>query len=309
MSFFDEHETVLATEACEQLAIKADGVYIDGTFGRGGHSKRILEALSEEGKLLSIDKDADAIKWGAKKFKDDNRIECIQNSFACIGQISKDRNLVEHVNGVLLDIGVSNPQLSDPNRGFSFMRDGPLDMRMDQTKGVTAKEWINAASKEDIAHVIWKYGEEKGSRKIAAKIVEQRAIKPFETTKDLAKLCENFIKKQRIGKHPATKVFQAIRIWINKELEELELGLEEAFNVLAPNGRLVVISFHSLEDRIVKNFMRSLCYDNISSKVPLKADEIHTRARLIGRKIKPSESEINRNQKARSAVMRVLEKK
>lgn len=302
------HNTVLLNEAVDALQVLPDGIYIDGTFGRGGHTKKILDGLGKHGKLLAFDKDSSAIMFGKEHFAADSRLEFINSSFTLIDRVSMDRNLVNNVNGVLLDLGLSNPQLTDSQRGFSFNKSGPLDMRMDQSLGMTAADWLNRANVKEIAEVFWKYGEEKNSKRIAKKIAEFREEELFSNTMQLSKLCEEVASRWKLGKHPATRVFQAIRIYINRELEDLYDGLQNIFKVLAPGGRLVVISFHSLEDRIVKRFMQQMSSDNLPRKMPLKNDEVKIFARRIGKKIRPTPQEIYKNAQARSAVMRVLEK-
>ncbi len=308
MNVYDKHQAVLLRESISALRIKKDGVYIDGTFGRGGHSREILKNLGQQGTLIAIDKDNSAVEYGRNFFKDDNRIEFINSSFTSIGQISKDRNLANNVNGILLDLGVSSPQLDNSDRGFSFNKDGPLDMRMDQKNGIKACEWLNVASEQDISNVIWKYGDERASKMVAAAIVQRRQKQIFTRTLELAELCERIIRKKHINKHPATKVFQAIRIYINNELNDLKDGLKVAFNILAFKGRLVVISFHSIEDRIVKRFMRDKSTDSLPSNIPVYHADVSLEARIVSKKIKPGDDEINDNKRARSAVMRVLEK-
>jgi 16S rRNA (cytosine1402-N4)-methyltransferase len=308
MNFFDEHQTVLLQEATNALNIRHDGIYIDGTFGRGGHTQSILKCLGKKGRIIAIDKDKSAIAFGKKIFKDEKRIEFVNNSFTSIGQISKDRNLASNVDGILLDLGVSSPQIFDPDRGFSFQKDGPLDMRMNQQNGITAEQWLNTADEKDIARVIKFYGEDKSSKKIASAIVKFRNTEAFTSTLQLANLCKKILSSRKTDKHPATKVFQAIRIFINNELEELKKGLDYAFDILSLGGRLVVISFHSLEDRIVKHFMQNKSSDPIPSNIPITKDKLIVHAKIIGKKIKPSLSEIKFNRKSRSAIMRVLEK-
>lgn len=303
-----QHVSVMLTEAIKFLQLRANGYYIDGTFGRGGHSREIIKSLNADGHLFAFDKDITAINHGAQVFANEQRITLINDSFISINQFITAKKLVNNIDGILLDLGVSNPQLQEGNRGFSFTIDGPLDMRMDQSTGITAAKWLNTASISEIKHVLWSYGEEKNSYKIAKAIVAARIDTPFNNTKQLSDLCSQINTNYREKKHPATRVFQAIRIHINQELEDLKIGLEEAFKVLAPMGRLVVISFHSLEDRIVKKFMHSKVVDNLPPKLPVLQSEVKILGKIVAKKIKPSLREINDNPQARSAIMRVLEK-
>jgi len=302
------HVSVLLAETIEGLAIKPNGIYIDGTFGRGGHTEAILKHLNADGKILAIDKDPHAIAAGKKKFAEDPRILFYQGSFAEMATAAQTL-FNKPVDGVLLDLGVSSPQLDDATRGFSFKADGPLDMRMNFNAGMSAAEWLNQAKQEDIAKVLWEYGEEKFSRRIAQAIVEARVNEPFTRTQQLANLIAKTIPKFDQHKHPATRSFQAIRIYINQELQDLETGLKAAIETLAMGGRLVVISFHSLEDRIVKQFMNTLAKGNeVLRKLPLSEEQLGIRLRLIGKAIKPSEKELAHNVRARSAILRIGEK-
>lgn len=303
-----KHAPVLLKEAIEGLAIKKNGLYIDGTFGRGGHSQAILNALGPDGKLLAIDKDHEAIKIAQQKFSADKRFFFQQGSFAQMHDFAQTL-FNKPVDGVLLDLGVSSPQLDDPLRGFSFKNDGPLDMRMDQKHGQSAADWINQAQEEDIANVLWEYGEERFSRRIARAITTTRALEPFLRTHPLAECIANAVPKREPHKHAATRSFQAIRIFINRELEDLEKGLAAAIESLAIGGRLAVISFHSLEDRIVKQFMNTLAKGNEAlRKLPLSDEQLGIRLRLIGKAIKPSTMELAQNIRARSAILRIGEK-
>lgn len=303
------HRSVLLDEAVDYLVTQANGRYVDATFGRGGHSRLILGQLAESGALLGIDKDPQAIT-AAKELADaDHRFYWFHGSFADLDQ-SLEAQGWPQVNGVLMDLGVSSPQLDDASRGFSFMRDGPLDMRMNPEQSPSAAEWLASAEEKDIANVIFHYGEERFSRRIARLIVERRQEEPLDTTRQLASLVAEAVPKKEKHKHPATRTFQAIRIFINRELEDLETGLKAAVERLAPGGRLVVISFHSLEDRLVKRFMRDLARGpKIPRGVPVTADQEQSGYRLIGKAFKATQQEIDDNVRARSAVMRVLERK
>lgn len=304
----DEHVPVLLNEAIIGLAIKSNGCYLDGTFGRGGHSQAILEQLDAQGCLAVIDKDPAAIAAGKKKFADDTRIHFFQGSFSQMAECAK-MFFNKPVDGVLLDLGVSSPQLDDATRGFSFRKDGPLDMRMDVNRGITAADWLNKATAAEIAKVLWEYGEERASRRIAQAIVTARATQPFTRTKQLADLIARCVPYSEPGKHQATRSFQAIRIFINQELEDLQKGLQAALDILAIQGRLAVISFHSLEDRIVKQFMNTQAKgEEALRKLPLSAEQLGIRLRLIGKAIKPSEKECAHNVRARSAILRIGEK-
>lgn len=303
-----KHVPVLLAEAITGLAIKQDGYYIDGTFGRGGHSEAILQQLGPAGRLLAIDKDPYAIAAGQQKFAHDPRISFFHGSFAQMREAA-EKLFNKPVDGVLLDLGVSSPQLDDPVRGFSFRHDGPLNMRMDQQQKQTAADWLNHAKEEEIAQVLWEYGEERFSRRIAKAITTARAEQPFLRTQQLAELIAGVVPKREPNKHPATRSFQAIRIFINQELEDLKQGLNAALDVLAIHGRLAVISFHSLEDRIVKQFMNTLAKgDEALRKLPLSEEQLGIRLRLIGKAIKPTEKELQHNVRARSAILRIGEK-
>lgn len=302
------HRSVLLDSAVDLLVNDPDGVYIDGTFGRGGHSRLILGQLGQGGKVLGIDKDPDAIQVARDLSASDARFQPFHGSFAELGAAAEAQGWMK-VNGVLLDLGVSSPQLDDAARGFSFMRDGPLDMRMDPGQAPSAAQWLAEADEKDIANVIWRYGEEKFSRRIARLVVERRKEAPLETTRQLALLVSEAVPKKEKHKHPATRTFQAIRIFINRELEDLELGLNAAVEKLMPGGRLVVISFHSLEDRLVKRFMRDLARGpRLPKGVPVTAEQEASAFRLIGKANKADTEEVSDNVRARSAVMRVLER-
>lgn len=304
-----EHLPVLLNEAVAALAIKADGIYVDGTFGRGGHARQILTHLSADGQLLGLDKDPAAIAVGQHLALQDPRFSIEQCSFAELATAVQAREWQGKINGILLDIGVSSPQLDEAERGFSFQKDGPLDMRMNPDVGISAAEWLATAEMEDIAYVIKTYGEEKFGTRIARMIVETRDASPITTTKQLADLADKASPFREKHKHPATRTFQAIRIHINNELGDLTTGLEQALDVLAVGGRLAVISFHSLEDRIVKRYFREQAKgDDLPSYFPIRADELHPRVKLVGKAIKAGKDELAVNPRARSAVLRIVEK-
>ncbi|MBX8487985.1 16S rRNA (cytosine(1402)-N(4))-methyltransferase RsmH [Pseudomonas cichorii] len=305
------HITVLLEEAVEALAVRADGCYLDGTFGRGGHSRLILQHLGPDGRLLGFDKDPQAIATGQALAAEDGRFVIVQRSFAELGSEAQDRGLAGKVSGILLDLGVSSPQLDDPERGFSFMNDGPLDMRMDPTRGVSAAEFIATAPAEEIARVFKEYGEERFARRMANAVVQRREIQPFERTADLAEVLKVANPAWEKGKNPATRAFQGLRIHVNNELGDLEAGLEAALDALEVGGRLVVISFHSLEDRIVKLFMRKLVKgeaDNMPRNLPIQFKAFEPKIKLIGKAQFASDEETRANPRSRSAVMRVAEK-
>ncbi|AWS52402.1 MULTISPECIES: 16S rRNA (cytosine(1402)-N(4))-methyltransferase RsmH [Providencia] len=308
-----KHVTVLLDEAVNGLNIKPNGIYIDGTFGRGGHSRLILSQLGAQGRLIAIDRDPEAIK--AAQAIDDPRFMIKHGPFSAIAEYVEEEGLTGKIDGVLLDLGVSSPQLDDPERGFSFMRDGPLDMRMDPTKGQSAQQWLMDAEADDIAWVLKTFGEERFAKRIARAIVERNhnpEEEPLTRTRHLAELIAKVSPMKDRHKHPATRSFQAIRIYINSELEEIEKALEGAMNVLAPQGRLSVISFHSLEDRLVKRFIRKNSKGpSVPAGIPLTEAQIKelgaAQLRDLG-KMKPSENEIDENPRARSSVLRFAEK-
>lgn len=304
------HITVMLNEAVEALVTDPDGFYIDGTFGRGGHSSLILSKLSEKGRLLGIDKDPMAIAEAQRRFGDDPRFSIEHGAFSEIESFVAKRDLVGQVTGVLLDLGVSSPQLDDPSRGFSFQYDGPLDMRMNTTSGESAAEWINRASESEIADVLFHYGEERFSRRMAKAVVAERQKSPIMTTARLASIITDANPRWEKGKNPATRAFQGIRIHINRELDEIETCLDQTLELLAPQGRMVVISFHSLEDRIVKRFIRRHVKgdEHLPSGVPFTQSMLNQRLKGLGKAIKASAAEVDANPRSRSAVMRVAEK-
>jgi len=306
-----EHITVLLDEAVNGLALKEDGIYVDGTFGRGGHSRYILERLGPNGRLIAIDRDPRAIAVGEALMKEDPRFTIIHGPFSGLAEYVKELDLDGKVDGVLLDLGVSSPQLDDAERGFSFMRDGPLDMRMDPTSGISAADWLAKADVEDISWVLKTFGEEKFAYRIARAIVEDRDEKPFLRTLDLAQLIERLCPKREKKKHPATRSFQAIRIYVNSELEEIHKVLDGALDILAIEGQLSVISFHSLEDRIVKRFIRKNEKGReYPAGLPLTDAQMQSGKTLkaLGKALKPSAREIDDNPRARSSVLRVAKK-
>ncbi len=303
------HVPVLLREAVEALNIRPEGVYIDGTFGRGGHARAILRRLGSEGRLFGFDKDPDAAEAARDLAASDRRFVFCKGSFARMDQVAGMLPQGGGADGVLLDLGVSSPQLDTPARGFSFAADGPLDMRMDTNSGEPVAHWLATATESEIADVLWRYGEERYSRRIARRIVAARRDKPLETTAELAELVRAAVPKKEMKRHPATRSFQALRIFINRELEDLRLGLEKSVELLRPGGRLVVISFHSLEDRIVKRFMRELSRpERLPRRLPVAAVGRRMPLKLVGRAIKPGDAEVRVNPRARSAVMRVAEK-
>ncbi|WON77678.1 16S rRNA (cytosine(1402)-N(4))-methyltransferase RsmH [Serratia sp. UGAL515B_01] len=305
-----KHTTVLLDEAVNGLNIRSNGIYIDGTFGRGGHSRLILSQLGPEGRLLAIDRDPQAI--AAAQSIEDPRFTIIHGPFSELSHYAQERGLVGKIDGVLLDLGVSSPQLDDAERGFSFMRDGPLDMRMDPSSGQSASQWLMKAEADDIAWVLKTFGEERFAKRIARAIVERNLAQPMTRTKELADLIANASPVREKHKHPATRSFQAIRIYINSELEEIERALDGALAILAPQGRLSIISFHSLEDRIVKRFMR---HHSRGAQVPAGIPLTEAQLREMGGrtlkalgKMMPSETEVAENPRARSSVLRIAER-
>lgn len=303
------HQSVLLEESIQALALKPDGIYIDGTFGRGGHSKAILEHLNDQGRLIAIDKDMEAVNHAMQHFANDTRFQIFHGSFAEMAKFAEKAQVTGKVQGILLDLGVSSPQLDNPERGFSFIQDGPLDMRMDVTKPLDAATFVNTASAEEMAQIFRQYGEERFAGRIARAIVEARSAAPFERTGQLAEVVKKANPKWEKHKHPATRVFQAIRIYINQELQDLTDCLEQCVNILAPGGRLAVISFHSLEDRIVKQFMHDREKgEQLPIEVPILYKATQTDFRRTGKAIKPREDEVRNNVRARSAVLRTGEK-
>lgn len=303
------HQPVLLTESLQYLITAANGVYIDGTFGRGGHAQQILRQLDEKSQLIAFDKDPVAIECAQQLAQTDRRVKVFHGSFADILATVQTLNLVGKIQGILLDLGVSSPQLDDPQRGFSFLRDGPLDMRMDPSVGESAAEWLREVSQEQLTQVLKDYGEERFARRIAAAIIRERNDNAIVTTGHLADIVAkaNPAWEKRI--HPATRSFQAIRIAVNHELDELKQCLPQCLEVLAVSGRLVVISFHSLEDRIVKRFMNEQCKgDRYPAKLPVTQAELNPTLKKIASVIRASADEVKDNPRARSAVLRIVEK-
>ncbi len=307
MSGVSSHQTVLLQEAVAALEVKPSGTYVDATFGRGGHSRAILERLGPNGRLLALDRDPQAV--AAARAISDQRLTMLHHSFGELA-VAVQQAGIEAVDGVLLDIGVSSPQIDEGGRGFSFRFDAPLDMRMDTTQGETAASFLAIAGIKEITEVIRNYGEERFAFQIAKKIVAARSERPVATTGELATLVRAAVRTREPGQDPATRTFQALRIYVNQELEQLALVLPQAMNVLTRGGRLVVISFHSLEDRIVKRFMREQAStDNLPKNLPLRSVDLpKPRLRLVGKPLRAGLAEIAANPRARSAVMRVAEK-
>ncbi|MDD7804060.1 MAG: 16S rRNA (cytosine(1402)-N(4))-methyltransferase RsmH [Endozoicomonas sp. (ex Botrylloides leachii)] len=305
MELPEQHKTVMLAEAVEALVTRPEGVYIDGTFGRGGHSRAILKCLANTGRLLGIDKDPRAVEEGCSLSAVDNRFTVYHGSFTELGSLPD----IEKIDGILLDLGVSSPQLDNPKRGFSFLHDGPLDMRMNNTSGESASDWLARAEEQEISRILWEYGEERFSRHIARAIIQARESEPIITTKRLVDIITAACPKKEKHKHPATRSFQAIRIHINRELDDLEDCLDQAIELLKPGGRLVVISFHSLEDRIAKRFIRKHEKgDSLPSWLPVREDQLNKRLKSLGKAIRASDEEVKNNPRARSAIMRVAEK-
>jgi len=300
-----EHAPVLRDAALDALAVRADGFYVDATFGRGGHAGAILGRLGEKGRLLAIDRDPDAITAAARRYGADPRAAFAAARFSELSRLVAGRA----ADGILFDLGVSSPQLDDPGRGFSFLRDGPLDMRMDPRHGESAAEWLARATEREITTVISRYGEERHARRIARAIVEARSKAPVTTTGRLATIIAAAVPGREAGRHPATRSFQALRIQVNNELEEIERALPQAVAALAPGGRLVVISFHSLEDRIVKRFMRGASREDPAwAGLPEVPPQARPSLRLLGRAVFADAAEVGRNPRARSAVLRAAER-
>jgi 16S rRNA (cytosine1402-N4)-methyltransferase len=304
-----QHRTVLLDEAVDALNLvgaRADGIYIDGTFGRGGHSRLILSKLGEGARLYAFDKDPQAIATAQQI--NDARFEIVHDSFATMREAMAERG-VGQVDGILLDLGISSPQVDDATRGFSFRNDGPLDMRMDTTRGMPASEWLATVPEQQLEKVIREYGEERFAFQIAKAIAASRAVEPISSTRQLAGIVAGAVKTREKGKDPATRTFQAIRIFINQELEDLEAGLEAAYAMLAPGARLAIISFHSLEDRMVKQFLASkVKVAQPDRRLPIRAVDLPQPEMKLIAKMKPSGAEVEANPRARSAVMRVAER-
>ncbi len=304
------HYSVMLDEAIEGLAIKADGVYIDATYGRGGHSQAILSQLGPGGRLLAFDRDSEAVADARQRLADDQRFEIVHSAFGHLSDVVQQQGLLGKVDGLLCDLGVSSPQIDSAERGFSFRTDGPLDMRMDQSQGQSAAQWLQGADESEIVHVLREYGEERYARRIARSIVARNEQSPLTTTSQLRDLIIAASPRQERHKDPATRSFQALRIQVNDELGEVKSVLQQALSVLAPAGRLVVISFHSLEDRIVKRFMRkhSRQVDNMPRDIPFAAPAEPNALKLIGKACSASKSELSENSRSRSAILRVAER-
>lgn len=303
------HQPVLLKEVVERLRLQSDGVYVDGTFGRGGHSRAILAQLGPVGRLIAIDRDPEAVMAAQTQWSADGRFAIYRGTFSMLEQIAQQMEVMGRVNGVVLDLGVSSAQLDDPDRGFSFLHNGPLDMRMDPEVGESVAAWLNRANQQEIADVIHRYGDERFARRIARAIVNARAVSELKETQQLARIVNAAIPTRERNKHPATRTFQALRVFINQELEELVLCLEQCLRVLAPGGRLVVISFHSLEDRIVKRFIRG--YSRTAPPdphAPWVQPTVAPRLRAIGKAVYPGPVETDGNPRARSAVLRTAER-
>jgi len=303
------HTSVLLSESLDALNIKTSGVYLDGTFGRGGHSSELLKLLSADARLVAVDRDATAIDYGKTLLEGDDRVEFVHSDFARLQEEVELQGMPKKYDGILFDLGVSSPQLDEADRGFSFMRDGPLDMRMDSSKGFTAADFLKHAEVDEIANVIYQLGEEKFSRRIARMIVERREEEgPLETTMELVDLLEEAIVRKEKHKHKATRTFMALRMHVNDELGQIEAMLPQAVKMLKPGGRLAVISFHSREDRIVKQFFRGLSKGPVVPRnLPIQPD-YSAPIKLIGKAIKPSQEEISQNVRSRSAILRIIER-
>jgi len=303
------HKPVMLEAVLAGLNIKPDGVYVDCTFGRGGHARAILEQLGPEGRLLALDRDPQAVEAAQELAEQDERFSIQRGSFTMLKALVEDNDLLGKVDGLFLDLGVSSPQLDDPGRGFSFQYEGPLDMRMDYESGQSAAEWLATAGEREISQVLFDYGEERHGKRIARAICKAREETPITTTAQLAEIISAANPSHEKHKHPATRSFQAIRIFINRELDELHEVLAQVLEVLATGGRLVIISFHSLEDRIVKRFIRKQVRgDDLPRDLPVTADMLNPRMRAIGKAIYADEAELKLNPRARSAVLRIAER-
>ena len=304
------HNPVMLEKVIKGLNISSDGIYVDCTFGRGGHSKKILSEIGENGKLIAIDKDCEAEKYAREHFGKDKRFCFVRNNFSKIIEIIENYNNNKKIDGILLDLGVSSPQLDDPERGFSFQKSGPIDMRMDKSDKLTALSWLKVADQNEIKEVLKIYGEEKYAHRIAKSIKDSINKNSLSTTIELAEIIEKcYPKNKKSGRNPATKSFQAIRIYINNELQELESFLNSCLDIIASGGRIVVISFHSLEDRMVKRFIKKHSEDkNVPSKIPLTETSKNLSLRKIKTTLKANDDEVALNKRARSARIRIAEK-
>ncbi len=303
------HISVLHAEALDALNVKSDGFYIDATYGRGGHSTSILNALGDQGRLLALDCDLQAVDHAQAVQSQDRRFSIEQCNYSRIGEVANDIGVTGGIDGVLFDLGVSSPQLDQAQRGFSFDRDGPLDMRMDQTQGQPVSEWLTTVNAEQLALIFKELGEERYAKRIAREVVAAVQEKPLTRTKELAEIVKAAHPRWEKHKHPATRCFQALRIFINRELEHLKAALDACVNVVRPGGRLVVISFHSLEDRIVKRFIRGQSDEApVPRGLPVQHQRSATPFQMLGRAIRPSDAEVASNPRARSSIMRVAER-
>jgi 16S rRNA (cytosine1402-N4)-methyltransferase len=305
----DKHLPVMLAEVIDNLAIKSDGIYVDATFGRGGHASEILKQLGPNGRLIALDKDPTAIAFAKQRFGSDSRFMIQHGSFTDLQKVLVKQDLMGKLDGILFDLGVSSPQLDEADRGFSFMRDGKLDMRMNSDAGMDAATYIATVSEAALVKILFEYGEEKFARRIARSIVEKREVTPITTTKQLSEIVSAAIPKWQKGKHPATRSFLAIRIEINHELDDLKKALDQSLEALAVGGQLVLISFHSLEDRIVKRFIQEHERGgDFPPGLPVTQDMWRPRLKRQGRAIKPSDSETASNPRSRSAILRIAEK-
>lgn len=303
------HLSVLLRRSVDELITDPEGLYIDGTFGRGGHASLLLSRLGPQAKLIATDKDPAAVAAAIELQEKEGRLEVLHADFTELHALLSQRGLLGKVDGLLLDLGVSSPQLDDGERGFSFLRDGPLDMRMNPQSGESAAQWINRAAESEIADVLFQYGEEKFSRRMARAVVAERVQAPIQTTAKLAEIIKEANPAWERDKHPATRAFQAIRIFVNRELEQLKTILEQSLEILKPGGRLAIISFHSLEDRIVKKFMAQQTKgDSYPRDLPIPASMLNPALKSLGKAIKPDAQELQLNPRSRSAVLRVAEK-
>jgi 16S rRNA (cytosine1402-N4)-methyltransferase len=303
------HVPVLLEEALQALQVKDDGVYVDATYGRGGHAQKILEKIGDRGRLLVFDRDPRACEDARRRFGADARVTIQPGPFSQLGRTIEKLGITGKINGMLFDLGVSSPQLDDPGRGFSFRTDGPLDMRMDPTTGESAADWLNRTEENEIVRVLRDYGEERFARRIARAILRERSIEPITTTRRLAEIVARAVPVREKSKDPATRTFQAIRLHVNHELEELTAVLPQTVPALAPGGRLAVISFHSLEDRLVKHFMRVEAKGReLPPGLPVRHDQFRARLKIIAKAIRAGAEETQRNPRARSAVLRVAER-
>lgn len=305
----NRHQPVMLGEVIQHLAVKPDGIYVDATFGRGGHSAEILKQLGPKGRLIAIDKDPEAVAFAKQRFAGEPRFSIQHGSFAQLQRVIEEQGLMGKIDGIFFDLGVSSPQLDDADRGFSFMRDGKLDMRMNSEAGMDAATYLAKVSEAELVRILFEYGEEKFARRIAKAIVEKRKETPITTTKQLSEIVSAAIPVWQKGKHPATRAFLAIRIEVNHELEDIKQALAQSLEALARGGKLVVISFHSLEDRIVKRFIQDQEKGgDFPRGLPVTQDQIRPRMKRLSRAIMPSVEEISANPRARSAVLRIAEK-